>query len=154
MESELIHCVVDVVSSLLRHDSKYLSYADEHDRLGWDNFLEGRVSQTLFQLQQDTLVRAGSSWRIQAWAKKFVQHLLEITHRQWSYRNAKVHLKKAEGRTAQEHEAVMSEVRKMMLVDPTELLPEHRALLHTDFVWLGSGTTAERIQWVERWKGR
>ena len=111
--------------SLLQHDSKYLQYAYEHDRLGWDNFLEGRVSQTLFQLQQDTLVRAGSSWRIQTWAKKFVQHLLEITHRQWSYRNAKVHLKKAEGRTAQEHEAVMSEVRKMMLVDPTELLPEH-----------------------------
>jgi hypothetical protein len=139
--------------SLLRPNSKYQQYAAEHDRLGWDNFLEGRVSQTLFQLQQDNLVRAGSSWRIQTWAKKFVQHLLEITHRQWSYRNAKVHLKKAEGRTAQEHEAVMGEVRQMMLVDPSELLPEHRALLHTDYERLGSGTTVERIQWVEMVEG-
>ncbi len=98
-------------------------------------------------------MRAGSSWRIQTWAKKFVQHLLEITHRQWSYRNAKVHLKKAEGRTAQEHEAVMGEVRQMMLVDPSELLPEHRALLHTDYERLGSGTTVERIQWVEMVEG-
>jgi hypothetical protein len=120
--------------SLLRPDSKYLLYADEHDRLGWDNFLEGRVSNTLFQLQHENLVQAGSSWRIQTWAKKFVQHLLEITHRQWSYRNARVHLKKAEGRTTQEHEVVMNEVRQMMLVDPSELLPEHRALLQMDFV--------------------
>ena len=64
-----------------------------------------------------------------------------------------LHLKKAEGRTAQEHEAVMSEVRQMMLVDPSELLPEHRALLHTDYLRLGSGTTAERIQWVEMVEG-
>jgi hypothetical protein len=141
------------MTSLLRQDSKYIEYAREHDRLGWDNFLEGRVSNTLFQLQHDNLARAGSNWRIKTWAKKFVQHLLEITHRQWSYRNAKVHLKKVEGRTEQEHDKIMQEVRQMMLVDPSELLPEHRALLHTDFLRLGSGTTVERIQWIEQVEG-
>ena len=41
----------------------------------------------------------------------------------------------------------------MMLVDPSELLPEHRALLKTDFHRLGSGTTAGRIQWIEQVEG-
>ena len=121
--------------------------------MGWDNFLEGRVSNTLFQLQHENLAQAGSTWRIKTWAKKFLQHLLEITHRQWSYRNAKVHLKKVEGRTEQEHEKIMQEVRQMMLVDPSELLPEHRALLHMDFLRLGSGTTVGRIQWIEQIEG-
>lgn len=47
----------------------------------------------------------------------------------------------------------MNEVRQMMLVDPSELLPEHRALLQTDYERLGSGTTADRIQWVEMVEG-
>jgi hypothetical protein len=161
MEDELALAILDYLlargtkslTSFLRHDSKYIDYAKEHDRLGWDNFLEGRVSNTLFQLQHDNLARAGSHWRIKTWAKKFVQHLLEITHRQWSYRNAKVHLKKVEGRTEKEHEQIMQEVRQMMLVDPSELLPEHRALLRTDFLRLGSGTTAGRIQWIEQVEG-
>ena len=47
----------------------------------------------------------------------------------------------------------MQDVRQMMLVDPSELLPEHHALLHTDFTQLGSGTTAGRIQWIEQVEG-
>ena len=47
----------------------------------------------------------------------------------------------------------MNEVRQMMLVDPSELLPEHRALLQMDFVRLGGGTTADRIQWIELVEG-
>ena len=161
MEDELALAILDYLlargtksmKSFLRQDSKYIDYAKEHDRLGWDNFLEGRVSNTLFQLQHENLARAGSTWRIKTWAKKFVQHLLEITHRQCSYRNAKVHLKKVEGRTEREHKQIMQEVRQMMLVDPSELLPEHRTLLRTDFLRLGSDTTAGRIQWIEQAEG-
>jgi hypothetical protein len=161
MEDEMVLAFLDyllaqgkrTLTSLLHPDSKYFVYAEEHDRLGWDNFLEGRVSNTLFQLQHETLASAGSNWRIKSWAKKFVQHLLEITHRQWNYRNARVHLKKVEGRTAQEHEKIMQEVRQMMLVDPSELLPEHRHLLSTDYTRLGSGSTVERIQWIEQVEG-
>jgi hypothetical protein len=42
-----------------------------------------------------------------------------------------------------------------MLVDPSELLTEHHALLHTDFEPLGSGTAVERLQYgSNRWKGQ
>ena len=58
-----------------------------------------------------------------------------------------------EGRTAQEHEKIMQEVRQMMLVDPSELLPEHRHLISTDYTRLGSGSTVERIQWIEQVEG-
>jgi hypothetical protein len=47
----------------------------------------------------------------------------------------------------------MQDVRQMMLVDPSELLPEHHALLHTDYTQLGSGTMVGRINWIEQVEG-
>ena len=78
MEDELALAILDYLlaqgtkslKSLLRHDSKYIEYSNEHDCLGWDNFLEGRVSNTLFQLQHKNLARAGSTWRIKTYMGK------------------------------------------------------------------------------------
>jgi hypothetical protein len=124
------------------------AFAMDHDTLGWDNFLEGRVSRKLIALQTEYICQAQSSWRPQTWCKFFITHILNITHRQWLYRNAKVHFRKVEGKTAAEHSRVISEVRKMMLIDPEELLPQHRALLDRDFHSLGEGSTADRQIWL------
>ena len=139
------------LSTILEHeDEEFLSYASEHDSLGWQNFLEGRVSTTLFVIQEEWLREIGSSRSIINWSGQFVTRLIEITHRQWVYRNAKIHLRKTEGMTADEHIKVMEEVKEMMLTDPQLLLPQHQHLLEEDFLKLGAGTTADRLVWLDQ----
>jgi hypothetical protein len=86
--------------------------------------------------------------RLKTWTKFFLRHLLNITHRQWIYRNARIHLRKLEGKTEREHTRIMEDVRDMMLVDPSDLLPCHRHLLQQDYVRLGEGTTVDRQYWL------
>ena len=131
-------------------DGDLLRYAREHDELGWSNLLEGRVSTTLFLLQETSMHEVGVKMTLAKWSGLFVQNLILMNHRQWLYRNAQVHLKKVEGRTEAEHMQVIEEVKQMMLVDPSELLPRHQHLLEEDFIKLGEGTTHDRIVWLDK----
>jgi hypothetical protein len=127
---------------------QYHAFAMEHDTLGWDNFLEGRVSGKLFQIMHESLCAAQSFMRIRTWAKHFLRHLISITHRQWLFRNAKLHLRKLEGKTEQEHRQIIQEVRDMMIIEPEHLLPCHRHLLEQDFARLGAGPSIDRQYWL------
>jgi hypothetical protein len=137
------------MSSLLPQETRWQAYAREHDLLGWDNFLEGRMTKSLLRLQKDFLYRSGSTMSIRAWATTFIHLLIGIMHQQWVYRNASVHIKLVEGRTQEEHRQVMDEVRKLLDVDPEELLPCHRDMLQEDFHHLGEGSTTAWLLWLD-----
>ena len=123
-------------------------WAQEHDILGWDNFLEGRVGSQLFQLQQDKLHRHPSRLHIKTWGSKFIQHVLSITHDQWIFRNARVHIKLLEHKTVDEHDSIMESVMDRLTTPPEDLLTQHRHLMEMDFTKLGEGTTADRQYWI------
>lgn len=120
------------------------SMARDCDRLGWDNFTEGRICSGLFLLQQDWLRQIGSRWSISSWSQQFLSRVLNITHRQWLYRNARLHIRVAEGLTQNDHNLIMMQVSGLVGTDPMELLPKHRYLLDWDFADLGEGSTADR----------
>ena len=90
MDDKLVEGILDYVigggevklQDILDEDSQYQDYAQVHDRLGWDIFLEGRFSTALLEIQKDRLFRAGSYWKIKAWSKHIIHFLLRITHRQ------------------------------------------------------------------------
>jgi hypothetical protein len=122
--------------------------ACDFDRLGWDNFTEGRICNSLFQVQQAWLAKTGSRWSITKWSRKFICKVINITHRQWLYRNARIHIKVTEGLTQPAHDTIMSRVSTLMGTDPMELLPRHRHLLDWDFAELGHGPTVDRQYWI------
>ena len=64
------------------------AFARDHDRLGWDNFIMGRISTSLLEVQQAHLRQSRSHQSISSWACQFTQRLLAIPHQQWLYRNA------------------------------------------------------------------
>jgi hypothetical protein len=152
MDVNLAACISRYLDSRGEGSMLELASEDASLTLGWDNFLEGRISKKLIALQVEYISRAQSRWCPQTWCKFFVQHLLNITHRQWLYCNAKIHLRKLEGKTASDHNTVVSEVCQMMLIDPEELLPQHRILLEQDFQALGEGSTVDRQIWLAQMK--
>ena len=158
MDGRLIDCIVTYLlqrgeqsmSSIVHRMPLFTTVARDIDTLGWDCLLEGRVPLSLIELQAFYLRKHSSYWKIKTWGSHLVQHLLNITHRQWLYRNARIHLRKAEGLTSSEHEDILSLVKDMMLVDPADLLPRHRQLLEQDYKQLGEGTTVARKLWLQQ----
>ena len=124
------------------------SMAVLHDRLGWRSFLEGRISTVLIQEMHIHLANSPARIGVSDWARGFVNFLLRITHRQWTYRNSVVHYQ-VEGRSVQDHNDIIDEMKRLMSVDPHTLLPKYRHLFEQeDFEALGAGTTVNRLYWI------
>lgn len=125
-----------------------LEWSKQHDILGWDNFLEGRVAKTLFSLQHNSLIKKKSRMHIKTWSVQFIQRVLDITHLQWIFRNTRVHIRLLEGKTTNEHHKIMEETLERLSTTPDDLLPQHRHLLELDYSHLGEGTTLDRQYWM------
>ena len=86
-----------------------------------------------------------------SWSKHLLQHLINITHQQWLYQNARLHLHMVERKIMTENQKIMLEVSDMMLVDPLELLPCHVSLLQQDFLLLTERCTLTANIRLHRW---
>jgi hypothetical protein len=98
-------------------------FAIETDLLGWRNFTEARVPNTLFLIQEEWLKTIGSRFSINSWTKQFLIKILNITRRQWMYRNSRMHINHVEGLTLATHENIMNHTKSLIATDPIELLP-------------------------------
>jgi len=122
--------------------------ATVQDRLGWDNFVEGRISKLFVEVVQVDLERIQSRLTPEKWCKTFIQKLLQLTHKQWLFRNSHTHYKKLEGLTPAQHELIFEKVKNLMWTDPADLLDQHHHLLQEDFGELGAGNSGARLQWA------
>ena len=77
-----------MVSLLSSQSSKYKTAAVLHDRLGWSNFMEGCISSMWVEHVKDNIRRLKLSKSGRKWARGLMTRLMQITHQQWSYRNA------------------------------------------------------------------
>jgi len=122
--------------------------AEVHDRLGWDNFVEGRISVLFLEAVKPELAGRLSRLTPERWCRTLVSKLLQLTHKQWLFRNSHVHYNKLEGLTSQQHEQIFDKVKEMMWTDPADLLSKHRYLLEDDFEILGEAASGVRLQWI------
>jgi hypothetical protein len=77
-----------------------------------------------------------------------MQWLLQMTHTQWAYRNATVHLEVKEGRTDAAHETILETMEGSLYTDPEQLLEVHCHLLCSDFAALLSGPIKDKLEWI------
>jgi hypothetical protein len=134
--------------SLCRPGSTYLQLAEMHDRLGYRNFLEGRIT-SLYHSERQLYISARHLRKHAGhWCKGLIQRLLQITHRQWTYRNRTIHYKDQEGLTAAQQEKIAKECEDFLWTDPMSLLPEDRDLLDIDFEELGESHVEARCVWL------
>jgi len=131
------------------HSSILRTLAEVHDRLGWDNFVEGRISLLFLEAVRPALDGRRSRLTPERWCHTLVTKLLQLTHKQWLFRNSHVNHKKLEGMTTAQHEQIFEKVKSMMWTDPADMLAKHRYLLEEDFQLLGEGTSGERQQWID-----
>ena len=133
---------------LLQNTSPYSQFVADQDNVGWDNFVEGRVVTSLFGLMHKRLTAIGSRLTILSWSHTFIRLLIAIPHKQWCFRNTRLHLPSLEGKTCAQHKKIIDRVKHSMTIDPDALLPQHRSLLEVDYRQLGSGSTTDRQIWL------
>ncbi len=77
-----------------------------------------------------------------------MRRLLQMTHAQWAYRNATVHLEVKDGWTAAAHETILETMEGFLHTNLEQLLEEHHHLLFSDFAALASGPTKDILEWI------
>lgn len=71
--------------------------ATEQDEIGWQNFVEGKISKTWGDLQFLYYQEQFSNRSVDRWTSGLVTRLLELTHGMWIHRNNILHAVDAQG---------------------------------------------------------
>ncbi|EJK64684.1 hypothetical protein THAOC_14557 [Thalassiosira oceanica] len=116
--------------SLLRPgtQAKYVRLAEEHDDLGWTNFIEGRISRKFFEIKLQFYVKKRFRKSAGKWASGLIEILIGLIHSQWLYRNSQIHYASHYGgETRREYDEIMRTISHLVAdTDPEDLLPEDR----------------------------
>jgi hypothetical protein len=116
------------------------------NRLHWDCFLEGCIAREWIVFVTPLL--QGTRIRPVMWGKTLITKLLNITHKQWLYRNSHMHYSGQEGISLEQHWQILQQVFDNIHTDPDTLLPRHWYHLETNPTTLGDGSTANRWVWL------
>ena len=140
----------------------------EHDLLGWQNFMEGRISSKYVEMQRSYYMskvqQSGRKKRTRwskpekktyrkseiKWATSFIENIIRITHNQWTWRNEKLHYRRHPGAESKfEYEQIMNQIlSKMEMTDPEDLLPEDQYILGVDPEEIAKTTPDGRQAWL------
>jgi len=137
-----------MVECLRLEVDEYQRLAEATDLLQWDCFLEGRISPLWISLMKPVLIESGLRLPPEKWGRQFVELLLQITHKQWIFRNNGVHYRGLDGLTQAEHDKIFDRVEELMFTDPDYLLPKHHHLLSQDFEELAEGSAIDQQYWI------
>ena len=132
--------------------SRYHRLATHVDRLGWQNFTEGRIPKLLEQIQCRYYHRIKSRKSSKKWAAELIDQIFKLTHLQWKYRNNFLkHGANDSAETVEEYKLRMRYIKEILeLTNPEDLLEEDRFLVaEYSLEELAAATSTKRIVWEE-----
>ena len=134
-----------------RPGSHVSSNACSQDKIGWRNFVEGRISRKFYSIQHFHLAVSSLSSSYlngEDWTKKFISELLHITHSQWVYRNLILYDRQRGYLRLQERAAVQLQIDNLMDTNPDEVPPESKFLLEFNYDRLKSSNLEQHQYWI------
>jgi hypothetical protein len=148
LSSYLLHRGDSSMLSLCTPHSRYCSLAYLVDDLGFRNILEGRIPKMFYDVRSADIQRRGLRKHAGHWCNGLILRLLQITHRQWTFRCGTVHLRGPDGLTSAQRDRLARKCEELLWTDPTTLLDEDRYLLNIDFEALGDAPSSTRQAWL------
>ncbi len=131
------------MESCIPPHSSYLLMSQSQDRLGWDCFVEGLITVLFLECICRLFLQCTPQKSLEKWGVSFLKSLLNLTHKQWIFRNAGVH-HKIDGLTQEQHMEVLSCIQTLIETTPLDLLPCHCHLLDKKIYDLGNVETIQR----------
>jgi hypothetical protein len=122
--------------------------AESQDEIGWVEFLHGKVSTKITQIQNAHCVLAGSNMNGSNWMTQFIQHLIHISHSQWLFRNFTLHHHIKGYLRKRDEAAIQQEVVNLLEPSPQSIPRESRYLLEIQYQPTTSPTLEHSSYWV------
>jgi hypothetical protein len=126
--------------------------AISQDLIGWDEFLHGKVSVEFLAIQGPYCVINGGRLTGEDWMKKFISHLIHISHSQWIFRNFTLHDHTRGYLRLQERKEVLAQIEQLVDCDPDEIPEGSKFLLEMDFETLYDSSFEKQSYWVRAMK--
>ena len=117
-------------------------------RIGWRNFMEGRISTHFHRLQFCHLIYAKTNMTASSWVKTFISKLLHITHSQWIFRNFMLHERTHGLLRMKEQQAILLQIEALSLSDKNDLPEDSQFLLEFDIRRLHQADYETQCYWV------
>ena len=124
------------------------SFAHSQDLIGWRNFMEGRVSNHLFSIQQDHLSPGIARMNASDWMKKLITKVLHMTHAQWLLRNFMLHDYNTGFLMVKRKVDLLHKLDHLSRTQLHEIPEESKFLLDIDTNCLARNNFAEQEYWV------
>ena len=125
-----------------------LEIAEEFDTIGWDDSLHGRLPLALLRYQITYCSGVNSRISGPSWMKALITKLLQISHKQWLFRNFSLH-NRVNGHLRLTHQAsVLEEIARLSTCDPDEIPEECRFLLDFEITALDKAPLSQQEYWV------
>jgi hypothetical protein len=125
-----------------------LRLARSQDKIGYRNFMEGRISKHFYDMQRLHLETSSSHLNGGDWMRQFATKVIHITHSQWIYRNFVLHDRKGGYLRLKEREQLLLDIELLMDSDPSTVAPESKFLLEFDIDQLGHSGFEAQQYWV------
>ena len=117
-------------------------------KIGWRNFMEGRISSHFYRIQYCHLIWAQSNMTASSWTQTFISKLLHITHSQWIFCNFLLHDTAHGLLRLREQTGVLLQIEALSLSEKNDL-PEHsQFLLEFDIGCLQEADFDTQCYWV------
>ena len=107
--------------------------AASQDKIGWREFMEGKISKEIVSIQRLHCARSPGTMNGDDWTRHFLGRILQLSHSQWIFRNITLHDRSRGILKLQRRREILLEVDRLMEVDTTELPQESQFLLEMDF---------------------
>jgi hypothetical protein len=135
---------------VLQHQGSnlFMEAAASQDEIGWVEFLHGKVSVKIANIQEIHCKLSDCRLTGDDWMKHFIGKLLQISHSQWLYRNFTLHDKTRGYLRLQQRKETLKEVDHLLDTNPDDIPKESQYLLELDFTSLYSATFEKQSYWV------
>ena len=135
-------------ASYITMSSNMKAVARAQDKIGWIHFLEGKITGHIKSMQRLHLMQSSSRLNSDDWIKKFIAHLIRISHTQWIFRNLTLHDKQHGHLALLKREELAQEITRLQALDPSDVPPESRFLLDFDISDLAEGDINRQELWI------
>jgi len=126
--------------------------AASQDVIGWIEFLHGKVSTEIADIQQAYCSLSSCRMNGRDWMKHFVFHLLHVSHSQWVFRNSVLHDRSLGYLRLQARRDVLLEIKTLFHTNPSRIPAESQILLDMDFDSLFNSSLVRKSYWVRAMK--
>jgi hypothetical protein len=103
--------------------------ANNQDRIGWRQFMEGMVCKKIRGIQEAYVMIEGMHTSAPRWTTGLILKLLETTHGQWLCRNVQVHDAIVGTRVTTQKEQIQHKIEHQLELGVTRLLQEDKYLM-------------------------